>query len=111
MPTMEAPNKPKKYEVVEYSAQKVDNVEQKRQESQAVFETLSLEDREKYYEAYAEFVQKAKDLGFDQVEDYDVFLVDKAEINGAQAAFTTTTKGINYVELSWQYISKRKKML
>jgi hypothetical protein len=103
------PNKPKKYEVVEYPEQKVDNLEEKIQKSQSLFETLSMEDQGKYNQSYAEFVQKAKALGFDQVESYDIFIVDKEEINGAQAGFTTTTKGNNYVELSWQYITKKPK--
>jgi hypothetical protein len=100
-------NKPKKYEVVEYPVQKVDNLEQKRQESQAIFETLSLEDREKYYEAYAEFVQKAKALGYDRVEEYDVFFEFKDNANGSYA---TTGEGDSFVTLDVNFVADENKL-
>jgi hypothetical protein len=105
MPTLEAPNKPKKYEVVEYPAQKVGNLEQKRQESQALFETLSLEDREKYNEAYAEFAQKANFLGYD-VSGYDMFF-DELDWNGS---FNTSGLGKSHIMLDVDFISKSSKL-
>jgi hypothetical protein len=107
MPTLEAPNKPKKYEVVEYPVQKVDNLEQKRQESQALFETLSLEDREKYYEAYAEFVQKANALGYD-VSKYDIFF---AHLDNSDAAFAISDIGQNYIAMNPSIVSKYNKLI
>jgi hypothetical protein len=108
MPILEAPNKPKKYQVVEYPVQKVDNLEQKRQESQAVFETLSLEDREKYYEAYAEFVQKAKALGFDQVENYDIFFESRVSSNGS---FSVNQEGVNFITIGKEFVLDSEKLL
>jgi hypothetical protein len=105
------PNKPKKYEVVEYPEQKVNNLEEKRLESKAVFETLSLEDREKYHEAYADFVQKAKTLGFDRVEDYDIFFNDNTNSLGLYGLYTTNRQtGENYVSLNTDFFSRIEKI-
>ncbi|MBC7471984.1 MAG: hypothetical protein H7196_01830 [candidate division SR1 bacterium] len=103
-------NQSKKYETVEYPIQKVDNLEQKRQESQAVFETLALQNREKYYEAYDDFVQKAKTLGFDRIEDYDIFFEFNKNSDTNMAVFNYFTSGENYITIKDKTVEDEDKI-
>jgi hypothetical protein len=95
--TSELPNK--KYDLVEYPFQRVFDRDHKISESKQKFETLSTQDQEKYNQAYAKFIEKAKKLGYREVDQYDIFIVDERDID-AQAAYHSTEWGENYISIS-----------